>query len=58
MIDGCVHAMLIIGFESDMNRSRSGIEEEFLVNVMGVQWTTREFIPLLEKSKLKKVANM
>ncbi|KAL2152157.1 hypothetical protein VTH82DRAFT_5341 [Thermothelomyces myriococcoides] len=34
------------------------LEESFLINVMGVHWVTREFLPLLQKGCLKKVANI
>ncbi|KAJ4305638.1 hypothetical protein N0V90_001169 [Kalmusia sp. IMI 367209] len=38
--------------------SMDNLEESFNVNVMGVHWTTRAFLPLLQKGNLKKVANM
>ncbi|KAJ4414383.1 hypothetical protein N0V85_003176 [Neurospora sp. IMI 360204] len=44
--------------EKDIMREMNGLEEAFLVNVLGVQYTTREFLPLLEKSELKKVVNI
>ncbi|KAH7635586.1 hypothetical protein B0T09DRAFT_298272 [Sordaria sp. MPI-SDFR-AT-0083] len=44
--------------EKDIMREMNGLEEEFLVNVLGVQYTTRDFLPLLEKSELKKVVNI
>lgn len=34
------------------------LEESFRVNVLGVHWVTRTFLPLLQAGKLKKVANM
>jgi len=37
---------------------RDNLEESFTINVMGVHWVTREFLPLLQKGTLKKVANM
>lgn len=44
--------------EKDIMREMTGLEEEFQVNVLGVQYTTREFLPLVEKSELKKVVNI
>lgn len=41
-----------------LNILRDNLEESFTVNVMGVHWVTREFLPLLKKGGLKKVANM
>ena len=41
-----------------LNILRGNLEESFTVNVMGVHWVTREFLPLLQKGTLKKVANM
>lgn len=38
--------------------SRENLEESLNVNVLGVHWTTRVFLPLLQKGNLKKVANM
>lgn len=37
---------------------RDNLEESFTVNVMGVHWVTRAFLPLLYKGNNKKVANM
>lgn len=37
---------------------RDNLEESFTINVLGVHWVTREFLPLLQKGTLKKVANM
>lgn len=37
---------------------RDNLEESFAVNVMGVHWVTRAFLPLLQKGIQKKVANM
>ncbi|GAB1311030.1 C-factor [Madurella fahalii] len=34
------------------------LQESFNINVMGVHWVTREFIPLLRKGTLKKVVNI
>lgn len=38
--------------------SMDNLEESFTINVMGVHWVTREFLPLLKKGTLKKVANI
>jgi hypothetical protein len=38
--------------------SRDNLLESLQVNVFGVHWVTRTFLPLLEKGQLKKVANM
>ncbi|KAI8931410.1 hypothetical protein NX059_011740 [Plenodomus lindquistii] len=38
--------------------SMDNLETSFTVNVMGVHWTTREFLPLLKKGAMKKVVNM
>jgi NAD(P)-dependent dehydrogenase (short-subunit alcohol dehydrogenase family) len=37
---------------------RDNLQESFAINVIGVHWVTREFLPLLRKGNLKKVANM
>ncbi|KAL4737890.1 NAD(P)-binding protein [Aspergillus similis] len=34
------------------------LEESFAINVLGVHWVTRAFLPLLQKGTLKKVANI
>ncbi|KAL9111593.1 MAG: hypothetical protein Q9227_004081 [Pyrenula ochraceoflavens] len=39
-------------------KSMDNLEESFNVNVMSVHWVTREFLPLLQKGTLKKVANI
>ncbi|SPQ24316.1 2020a615-5fcb-4e2e-aa9b-a00a334387bb [Thermothielavioides terrestris] len=39
-------------------KSMDNLEESFTINVMGVHWVTREFLPLLQKGTLKKVANI
>ena len=43
---------------ADAKVCRNDLQESFMVNVMGVHWTTQAFLPLLQKGKLKKVANM
>ncbi|KAB8077393.1 short chain oxidoreductase [Aspergillus leporis] len=35
-----------------------GVKSIFTVNVLGVHWVTRAFLPLLQKGTLKKVAHM
>ena len=37
---------------------RDNLEESFIINVFGVHWVTRAFLPLLQKGIQKKVANM
>ena len=37
---------------------RDNLAESFTINVLGVHWVTRAFLPLLQKGSLKKVANM
>jgi NADP-dependent 3-hydroxy acid dehydrogenase YdfG len=37
---------------------RDNLEESFQVNVLGVHWVTRAYLPLLQKGTQKKVANM
>ena len=37
---------------------RDNLAESFTINVLGVHWVTRVFLPLLQKGSLKKVANM
>ncbi|RJE26295.1 short chain dehydrogenase [Aspergillus sclerotialis] len=39
-------------------KSMDNLEESFTVNVMGVHWVTRAFLPLLYKGNMKKVANI
>ncbi|KAI1118179.1 short chain dehydrogenase reductase [Nemania sp. NC0429] len=39
-------------------KSMDNLQESFNINVMGVHWTTQAFLPLLQKGKLKKVANI
>ncbi|KAL6854831.1 putative secondary metabolism biosynthetic enzyme [Amphichorda felina] len=39
-------------------KSMDNLEESFTINVMGVHWVTREFLPLLQKGNLKKVVNI
>lgn len=37
---------------------RDNLGESFNINVLGVHWVTRAFLPLLQKGTVKKVANM
>ncbi len=37
---------------------RDDLTESFTINVLGVHWTTRAFLPLLKKGTQKKVVNM
>ncbi|ROV97503.1 hypothetical protein VPNG_08734 [Cytospora leucostoma] len=39
-------------------KSMDNLQESFAVNVLGVHWVTRAFLPLLQKGTLKKVANI
>jgi len=37
---------------------RDNLVDSFTINVLGVHWVTRAFLPLLQKGTQKKVANM
>ncbi|KAI2620855.1 short chain dehydrogenase reductase [Xylaria nigripes] len=39
-------------------KNMDNLEESLTINVMGVHWVTREFLPLLQKGTQKKVVNM
>ncbi|KAK2616875.1 hypothetical protein QQS21_000253 [Conoideocrella luteorostrata] len=39
-------------------KSMENLQENFTINVFGVHWVTQEFLPLLRKGNMKKVANM
>jgi NAD(P)-dependent dehydrogenase (short-subunit alcohol dehydrogenase family) len=38
--------------------SRENLQESFNINVLGVHWTSRAFLPLLQKGTQKKIINM
>ena len=40
------------------NAPRENLAESFTINVLGVHWVTRAFLPLLQKGTQKKVVNM
>lgn len=40
------------------NVLRDNLAESFTINVLGVHWVTRTFLPLLKKGTQKKVVNM
>ena len=40
------------------NGLRDNLTESLTINVLGVHWVTRAFLPLLQKGNQKKVANM
>ncbi|KAI1426991.1 NAD(P)-binding protein [Xylaria sp. FL1777] len=43
---------------ADGIRSMDNLQDSFIVNVLGVHWVTRAFLPLLQRGNLKKVANI
>ncbi|KAI2619923.1 NAD(P)-binding protein [Hypoxylon sp. NC1633] len=45
-------------FALDGVKSMDNLSESFTINVLGVHWVTRAFLPLLQKGTLKKVANI
>ncbi|KAI1370471.1 NAD(P)-binding protein [Hypoxylon crocopeplum] len=45
-------------YASDRVESMDNLADSFTINVLGVYWVMRTFIPLLQKDTLKKVANI
>ncbi|GAP88229.1 putative short chain dehydrogenase reductase [Rosellinia necatrix] len=57
-LDVLINNAGIAKYVTDGIKSMDNLEESFTTNVMGVHWVTREFLPLLQKGTLKKVANI
>ncbi|OTA87483.1 hypothetical protein M434DRAFT_81240 [Hypoxylon sp. CO27-5] len=57
-LDVLVNNAGVCQYAPDGVKSMDNLEESFTINVLGVHWVTRSFLPLLQKGTLKKVANM
>ncbi|KAI1135779.1 NAD(P)-binding protein [Hypoxylon sp. FL0543] len=57
-LDVLINNAGICQYAPDGVKSMDNLEESITVNVLGVHWVTRAFLPLLQKGTLKKVANI
>ncbi|TDZ74499.1 putative oxidoreductase [Colletotrichum sidae] len=57
-LDVLINNAGICHFAADGTKSMDNLQESFEVNVFGVHRVTQAFLPVLEKGKLKKVANI
>ncbi|KAL2197721.1 short chain dehydrogenase reductase [Corynascus similis CBS 632.67] len=57
-LDVLINNAAVCYYSPGLVETMEKLEESFLVNVMGVHWVTREFLSLLQKGTLKKVANI
>lgn len=57
-LDVLINNAGIAQYAMEGTKSMDNLEESMRVNVLGVHWVTRNFLPLLQKGELKKVANM
>ncbi|OTA64769.1 NAD(P)-binding protein [Hypoxylon sp. EC38] len=57
-LDVLVNNAGVCQYAPDGVKSMDNLEESFTINVLGVHWVTRSFLPLLQKGTLKKVANI
>ncbi|KFY41132.1 hypothetical protein V494_03195 [Pseudogymnoascus sp. VKM F-4513 (FW-928)] len=57
-LDVLINNAGVCQYAADGVKSMDNLEESFTINVLGVHWVTREFLPLLQKGSLKKVANI
>ncbi|KAM4065218.1 short chain dehydrogenase [Hirsutella rhossiliensis] len=57
-LDVLINNAGVCQYASDGVKSMDNLQESFTINVLGVHWVTRAFLPLLRKGNLKKVANI
>ncbi|KAI0830941.1 NAD(P)-binding protein [Hypoxylon sp. FL0890] len=57
-LDVLINNAGVCQYAPDGVKSMDNFEESITINVLGVHWVTREFLPLLQKGTLKKVANI
>ncbi|KAI1091916.1 NAD(P)-binding protein [Rostrohypoxylon terebratum] len=57
-LDVLINNAGICQYAPDGVKSMDNLAESFNINVLGVHWVTRAFLPLLQKGSLKKVANI
>ncbi|OBT72134.1 hypothetical protein VF21_08773 [Pseudogymnoascus sp. 05NY08] len=57
-LDFLINNAGVCQYAADGVKSMDNLEESFAINVLGVHWVTRAFLPLLQKGNLKKVANI
>ncbi|KAI1846351.1 hypothetical protein JX266_007556 [Neoarthrinium moseri] len=57
-LDVLINNAGICQYAPDGVKSMDNLTESFNINVLGVHWVTRAFLPLLQKGNLKKVANI
>ncbi|KAI1176630.1 NAD(P)-binding protein [Nemania sp. FL0916] len=57
-LDVLINNAGVCDYVTDGIKSMDTLQESLTINVLGVHWTTRAFLPLLQKGSLKKVANM
>ncbi|KAJ5595317.1 short chain dehydrogenase domain-containing protein [Penicillium hispanicum] len=57
-LDVLINNAGVCHYASDGVKSMDNLDESFTINVLGVHWVTRAFLPLLQKGTLKKVANI
>ncbi|KAI4265963.1 MAG: hypothetical protein L6R35_007007 [Caloplaca aegaea] len=57
-LDVLINSAGVCQYAADGVQSMGNLAESFTVNVLGVHWVTRAFLPLLQKGTQKKVANI
>ncbi|KAI7155833.1 hypothetical protein KC349_g6677 [Hortaea werneckii] len=57
-LDVLINNAGIAQYAMDGTISMDNLQESMLVNVLGVHWVTRHFLPFLQQGKLKKVVNV
>ncbi|KAL8672820.1 MAG: hypothetical protein Q9168_002731 [Polycauliona sp. 1 TL-2023] len=57
-LDVLINNAGVCQYNMDGVKAMDGLTESLTINVLGVHWVTRAFLPLLEKGTLKKVVNI
>ncbi|KAI1773029.1 NAD(P)-binding protein [Hypoxylon cercidicola] len=57
-LDVLINNAGVCQYASDGVKSMDNLGDSLTINVLGVHWVTRSFLPLLQKGTLKKVANI
>ncbi|KAL8765506.1 MAG: hypothetical protein Q9209_007440 [Squamulea sp. 1 TL-2023] len=57
-LDVLINNAGVCQYAADGIKSMDNLAESFTINVLGVHWVTRTFLPLLQKGTQKKVANI
>ncbi|KAI0976936.1 NAD(P)-binding protein [Xylaria arbuscula] len=57
-LDVLINNAGVCSYVADGIKSMDDLQDHFTINVLGVHWVTRAFLPLLQKGNLKKVVNI